>query len=126
MPNQMIDTITPTHQQLVWLNKNSQKKIAANSKRASNGALIVQQTQLVAGLPVIVGTLDGWMTRVDFEALQVHNHTTLTAFTIKVNDDELDVIWDNTGDAPITGDDLFTVVGGSDTLTNVTLKFLTV
>lgn len=121
----MIDTIEPEIQQLVWLNKNTQRKVFANSKRASNGALIIQQTTVVAGLPVIVGTLTGWMTRLDFEALQNHNSTTLGPFTLKINDDELDVIWDNTGDA-VTGDDLFTVVGGCDTLTNVTLKFLTV
>lgn len=123
---QSIGAITPTIQQLVWLNKNNQKKIFANSKRASNGALIVQQTAVVAGLSVIVGTLDGWMTRLDFEALQAHNETTLTAFTLTLNDDVMNVIWDNTGDAAVTGDDLFTVVGGCDTLTNVTLKFLTV
>lgn len=125
MANQEIGTIIPTHQQLVWLNKNTQKKVFANTKRASNGSLIVQQTVIVAGIPVTVGTLDGWMTRADFEALQAHNTTTLTPFVLKINSDTLNVIWDNTGD-PIAGDDLYTVVGGCDTLTNVTLKFLTV
>lgn len=125
MANQEIGPIIPEHQQLIWLNKNTQKKVFANAKRASNGALIVQQTAIVAGIPVTVGTLDGWMTRVDFEALQAHNESTLSPFTLKINGDVMQVIWDNTGD-PITGDDLYPVVGGSDTLTNVTLKFLTV
>jgi hypothetical protein len=123
--NQEIGSIIPQHQQLIWINKNTQKKVFANTKRASNGALIVQQTAIVAGIPVTVGTLDGWMTRLDFEALQAHNESTLTPFTLKINDDTMQVIWDNTGDA-ITGDDLYPIVGGSDTLTNVILKFLTV
>lgn len=123
---QMIDTIELTNKQLIWLNKNVQKKVFANFKRASNGAAIIQQTPIVAGIPVTVGTLDGWMTRANYEALQAHNDTTLTEFDIVINGDTLSVVWDNTGDAAITGDDLFPVVGGCDTLTNVTLKFLTV
>lgn len=125
MALQEIDTIIPEHQQLVWVNKNTQRKVVANTKRACNGALIVQQTPLVAGLPIVIGTLEGWMTRVDFEALQAHNATVFDSFTLKINDDIFDVIWDNTGDA-ITGEDLYPVVGGYHTLTNVTLRFLTV
>lgn len=123
---QVIDTLEPHYQQLIWTNKNTQKKVFANFKRASNGAPIIQQTPIVAGIPVTVSTLDGWMTRADYEALQVHNDTTLTPFDLVINDDTLSVVWDNTGDAAITGDDLFPVAGGCDTLTNVTLKFLTV
>ena len=123
---QSIDTIVPTHQQLLWLNKNDQRTVYANSKRANNGALIVQQTRIVAGIPVQIGTLDGWMTRTDYENLQAHNNDTLTDFTLTINNDVLQVIWDNTSEAPISGEDLFPVVGGCDTLTNVTLRFLTV
>lgn len=126
MALQEIATIIPEIQQLVWLNKNAQKKVAANSKRASNGALIYQSTSIVAGLSVQVGTLTGWMTRADFEALQTHSNTVSTAFTLKLNDDTMSVIWDNTGDAAVTGDDLYAQVGGHDYLTNVILKFLTV
>lgn len=125
MAVQQIDTIVPVIKQLVWLNKNNQRTVVANSRRASNGALMVQQSVIVAGLSVIVGTLDGWMARSDYEALVAHNATTLTPFVITINDDVMNVIWDNTGDA-ITGDDLFTRVGGDATLTNVTLRFLTV
>lgn len=122
---QQIDNITLTHQQLVWLNRNQQKKVVANSKRASNGALILQQTSLVAGLPVVIGTLDGWMTRANFEALVTHNETNLEPFTLTMGDDVMSVIWDNTGVA-IEGEDLYTQSSGCDTLTNVTLRFLTV
>lgn len=122
---QSIDNIIPSIQQLVWLNKNNQKHVLASTKRASNGALIVQQVVIPSGLPIEVGTLDGWMKRVDFDALVEHNKTTLTDFTLTLGDDVMQVIWDNTSVA-IAGEDLYTQSNGSDTLTNVTLKFLTV
>lgn len=122
---QSIDTITPEIQQLIWLNKNNQKRVLANTKRASNGALMVQQVVIPSGLPIEVGTLDGWMKRVDFDALCVHNATTFSAFTLTLGADIMQVIWDNTSVA-IAGDDLYTQSNGSDTLTNVVLKFLTV
>lgn len=123
---QLIDTINPKYKQLIWTNKNQQKLVFANSRRANNGALILQRTPVVAGIPVTIGTLDGWMDRADFTALQAHSNTVLTPFTVVINSDTLNVVWDHTGDAPVQGEDLFPVVGGCDTLTNVTLKFLTV
>lgn len=126
MANQEIDTIIPEIQQLVWVNKNSQQKVFANSKRSSSGALIVQQTIVAAGIPVEVSSLDGWMKKADFDALRTHNANTLTPFVLKLNSDTLNVIWDNTNGPAITGDDLFTQIGGHAYLTNVTLKFLTV
>lgn len=126
MALQQIDTIEPSYQQLIWLNKNNMKRVAANIKRASNGAAIVQQTAISDGLPVIVGTADGWMTRADFNALVAHSEITVAPFTIKINGDTLTVIWDHTGDAAVTGEDLWPVAGGCDTLTNVTLRFFTV
>lgn len=121
-----IDTITPTIQQLVWLNVNAQQKILASSKRASNGALMVQQVKIPSGHPIELGTLDGWMTRADFEALRTHNETTLTEFTLTLNTKTFQVIWDNTGGVAIAGEDLYTQSDGGETLTNVVLKFLTV
>ena len=122
---QSIDNIVPEVQQLVWLNKNNQKRVLASTKRASNGALIVQQVLIPSGMPIEIGTLDGWMTRADFDALCDHNATVLTEFTLTLGDDVMQVIWDNTNVA-IAGDDLYTQSNGSDTLTNVIMKFLTV
>lgn len=123
---QQIDTITPAIQQLVWLNQNSQRKVLATSKRASNGALIVQQTKIPSGHPIELGTLDGWMKRVDFEALQTHNENTLTEFTLTLGSNSFQVIWDNVSGDPIVGEDLYRQSYGNEYLTNVVLKFLTV
>jgi len=124
---QQIDTITPTStQQLVWLNRNRVKKILASSKRASNGALIIQQTKIPSGYSIEVGTLDAWMSRDDFTALKNHNDITLGEFTLTLGDDVMQVIWDNTGDIAIVGDDLYTLADGDLTLTNVVMRFLTV
>ncbi|AUR86178.1 hypothetical protein NVP1083O_32 [Vibrio phage 1.083.O._10N.286.52.B9] len=122
---QSIDTISPTIQQLVWLNKSKIKRVFASTKRASNGALIVQQVLIPSGLPIEIGTLDGWMTKADFESLVNHNMTKLTEFTITMGDLTFEVIWDNTSVA-IVGDDLYAESNGCDTLTNVVMKFLTV
>jgi len=123
---QQIDTITPAIQQLVWLNRNDQKKVLANSQRASNGALIVQQTKIPVGHSMQIGTLDGWMTRADFESLRTHNETNLGEFTLTLNNDTFQVMWDNVSGTPIVGDDLYVQSDGGDYLTNVVLKFLTV
>ncbi|QQX78516.1 hypothetical protein JK628_13085 [Shewanella sp. KX20019] len=122
---QVIDTIQPKLQQLIWLNRNNQKKVLANSKRASNGALIVNQTLIPSGLPIELGTKDSGLDRADFEALQQHNATVLTAFTLKLDNETMQVIWDNSGDA-VSGIDLFDQVNGYDLVTNVVLRFLTV
>ncbi|AUR84189.1 hypothetical protein NVP1050O_20 [Vibrio phage 1.050.O._10N.286.48.A6] len=123
---QKIDTIVPKTQQLIWLNRNRMTKVLASSKRASNGALIVQQVKIPVGHAIEVGTLDGWMTRADFEALRTHNETTLSDFTLTLGSDVMQVIWDNTSGIAIAGDDLYTLADGDETLTNVTMKFLTV
>lgn len=124
---QKIDTIIPKIQQLLWLNRNNQPRVLANQKRASNGALIVQQVKIPSGHSIEVGTLDGWMTREDFKALCTHNENNLGEFTLTLNTtDSFQVIWDNTGGVAISGDDLYTLVNGDETLTNVVLKFLTV
>ncbi|AUR84129.1 hypothetical protein NVP1049O_20 [Vibrio phage 1.049.O._10N.286.54.B5] len=123
---QKIDTIVPKTQQLIWLNRNRMTKVLASSKRASNGALIVQQVKIPVGHAIEVGTLDGWMTRADFEALRTHNETTLSDFTLTLGSDVMQVIWDNISGIAIAGDDLYTLADGDETLTNVTMKFLTV
>ncbi|GIU22251.1 hypothetical protein [Shewanella sp. MBTL60-007] len=123
---QIIDTIQPKLQQLIWLNRNSQKKVLANSKRASNGALIVNQTLIPSGLPLLLGTKDSGLDRDDFEALQAHNASVLSPFTLQFGTTSTQVIWDNTGEAAVSGDDLFDQVDGDDLVTNVVLRFLTV
>ena len=123
---QSIDTIVPSNQQLIWLNRNRVVKVLANSKRASSGALVVQQVVIPVGHEISVGTLAGWMTRETFDALKVHNETNLGSFELILGDDVMDVMWDNTGGVAIDGDDLYTIASGDDTLTNVTMKFLTV
>lgn len=126
MALQEIGPIIPADQNLVWLNKNTIKTVAANSRRASNGALIYQQTPLVSGIPILIGTLGGWLPRSEYEALRNHSQNTTAPFVVKINGDTLNVIWDHTGDAAVTGDDLFTQAGGYSLVTNVTLRFLTV
>lgn len=123
---QRIDTIIPVYQQLIWLNRDQIKRVQASSKRACNGALIVQQTVIPSGFDIQIGTTDGWMMRTDFDALKQHNATNLEPFELVMGDDTFSVIWDNTADLAISGSDLYTSSNGHDTLTNVTMKFITV
>lgn len=123
---QTIGTVTPSIQQLIWLNRNDIKRVLANKRYASNGAIIVQQVVVDVGLPIEVGTSSGWMTRADFEALRTHNRTVLDSFTLTLGSDIFTVIWDNTSGSAITGQDLWDNTAGDITLTNVVMKFLTV
>ncbi|QYK07566.1 hypothetical protein [Shewanella mangrovisoli] len=111
---------------LLWLNRNNQVRVAANIKRALNGAPQVQQTIIPAGHAMELGTKSGWIARSEFEQLQAHAASTLTAFTLAYEGTDYNVVWDNTQGAPITGEDVFDEVAGYPQLTNVTLKFLTV
>lgn len=122
---QRIDTITPTQQNLLWLNRNNQQRVVASQTRAGNGALIVEQSVIPSGLPIVIGTKSGGMTRSDFAALQAHNASTLTPFELALGSNTWQVIWDNTSDAAISGDDIFDEVDGFGLITNVQLKFLT-
>ena len=119
-----IDTISISSD-LLWLNRNAVPRIAANMKRALNGAPHVQQTIIPSGLTMELGTKDGWMSRVEFEQLQAHAASTLSAFKLVHDGTQFDVIWDNTQGSPLAGDDVFDEIGGFEQLTNVTLKFLT-
>lgn len=121
-----IDNIDPQISQLLWLNRNEQAPFISNVKRGSNGALLVNQTPITVGQPILIGTGEGWMHRSDFEALQTHNLTTTTAFTVELHGKTWQVIWDNTSGAAITGDDLWADINGHPLLTNVVMKFLTV
>jgi len=119
-----IDTIAISGD-LLWLNRNEKVRVAANLKRALNGAPQVQQTAIPAGHAMTLGTKDGWIARSEFEQLQAHAASTLTAFTLAHEGTNYNVIWDNTQGASITGEDVFDEVAGYPQLTNVTLKFLT-
>ncbi|PKH62587.1 hypothetical protein CXF83_14945 [Shewanella sp. Choline-02u-19] len=109
----------------MWLNRNTQKKVLANSKRASNGALIINQVIIPSGYSVVLGTKASGLDRADYQLLQQHNANVLTEFTLKLDGEVMQVIWDNTGNA-VSGEDLFDQVGGYDLVTNVVLRFLTV
>lgn len=119
-----IDTIAISGD-LLWLNRNEKVRVAANLKRALNGAPQVQQTAIPAGHAMTLGTKDGWIARSEFERLQAHAASTLTAFTLAHEGTDYNVIWDNTQSSPIAGEDVFDEVAGYPQLTNVTLKFLT-
>jgi hypothetical protein len=116
-----IDLEEPLH----WLNRNNTQRVAANMKRALNGAPHIQQTVIPAGIALELGTKSGWMHRLDFNALQVHAASTLTAFTINHDGNVIYVVWDNTQANVITGDDLDDEFGEYPLLTNVVLRFLT-
>ena len=75
---------------------------------------------------MLLGTKDSGLDRDDFEALQIHNASVLLPFTLQLGTTSMQVIWDNTGEAAISGDDLFDQVDGDDLVTNVVLRFLTV
>lgn len=110
---------------LLWLNRDNTPRVAANMKRALNGAPLVQQTIIPAGIAMELGTKSGWMLRTEFEQLKVHAAITVAAFTLAYEGTSYNVVWDNTAGSPITGEDLFDEVGGFEKLTNVVLKFLT-
>ncbi|UCX03574.1 hypothetical protein [Shewanella glacialimarina] len=116
-----IDLEEPLH----WLNRNNTQRVAANMKRALNGAPHIQQTVIPAGIALELGTKSGWMHRLDFNALQAHAASTLTAFTINHDGNVIYVVWDNTQANVITGDDLDDEFGEYPLLTNVVLRFLT-
>jgi hypothetical protein len=118
-----IDSITLS-EPLLWLNRNNTPRVAANMKRALNGAPLVQQTAIQAGITMELGTQNGWLSRSEFEQLQTHAATMLTNFTLQYEGTSYNVIWDNTAGAAVGGVDLFDQVGGFDQLTNVVLKFL--
>lgn len=121
-----IDDIEPQISQLLWLNRNEQAPFISNVKRGSNGALLVNQTPVTVGQPILIGTSDGWMYRSDFEAIQEHNRTITAAFAVELHGKTWQVIWDNTSGPAITGADLYDDIHGYQLLTNVVMKFLTV
>jgi hypothetical protein len=120
----IIDSITLS-EPLLWLNRNSTPRVAANMKRALNGAPLVQQTIIPAGIAMELGTKNSWLARSEFEQLQAHAAITLSAFTLSHEGISYNVIWDNTAGSPVMGEDLFDQVDGFEQLTNVILKFIT-
>ena len=116
-----IDLEEPLH----WLNRNNTQRVSANMKRALNGVPHIQQTVIPAGIALELGTKGGWMHRLDFNALQAHAASTLTAFTINHDGNDINVVWDNTQASVITGDDLDDEYGEYPLLTNVVLRFIT-
>jgi hypothetical protein len=124
MFNTTIDTIVLT-EPLLWLNRNNTQRVAANMKRALNGAPHIQQTIIPAGITLELGSKNSWMPRSEFEQLQAHAATTLTEFTINHDDSVINVMWDNTQSNVITADDVDDELGAYPLLTNVVLRFIT-
>jgi hypothetical protein len=124
MFNTTIDTIVLT-EPLLWLNRNNTQRVAANMKRALNGAPHIQQTVIPAGITLELGSKNSWMPRSEFEQLQTHAANTLTEFTINHDGTVINVMWDNTQSNVITADDVDEELGAYPLLTNVVLRFLT-
>ena len=124
MYNTTIGTIVLTDP-LHWLNRNSTKRVAANMKRALNGAPHIQQTVIPAGIALELGSKGGWMPRTEFAQLQAHAASTLTEFVINHDGQAINVVWDNTSANAITADDVDEELGAYPLLTNVVLRFLT-
>jgi hypothetical protein len=124
MFNTTIDTIVLT-EPLLWLNRNNTQRVAANMKRALNGAPHIQQTVIPAGITLELGSKNSWMPRSEFEQLQAHAAATLTEFTINHDGTVINVMWDNTQSNVITADDVDDELGAYPLLTNVVLRFIT-
>jgi hypothetical protein len=124
MFNTTIDTIVLT-EPLLWLNRNNTQRVAANMKRALNGAPHIQQTVIPAGITLELGSKNSWMRRSEFEQLQAHAATKLTEFTINHDGTDINVMWDNTQSNVITADDVDEELGAYPLLTNVVLRFIT-
>jgi hypothetical protein len=124
MFNTTIDTIVLT-EPLLWLNRNNTQRVAANMKRALNGAPHIQQTVIPGGITLELGSKNSWMLRSEFEQLQAHAATTLTEFTITHDGTVINVMWDNTQNSVITAGDVDDELGAYPLLTNVVLRFLT-
>ncbi|WP_351189385.1 hypothetical protein [Shewanella sp. TB4-MNA-CIBAN-0142] len=124
MFNTTIDTIVLT-EPLLWLNRNNTQRVAANMKRALNGAPHIQQTVIPAGITLELGSKSSWMQRSEFELLQAHAATTLTEFTINHDGTDINAMWDNTQSNVITADDVNEELGAYPLLTNVVLRFIT-
>ncbi len=121
----IIDNITPASQQLLWLNRDNEPAVVASKKPAMNGALHVQQTAITIGKKITLGTLESGLDTADFIDLQVHSASNLESFPLQVEGQTIQVMWDHTEGAAVTGEDVFQTIGGSDTKINVTLRFLT-
>ena len=119
-----IDSITLS-EPLLWLNRDKQKRVATSMKRALNGAPHINQAAITAGLSIVLGTSDTWITRTEFEAVQQHSFRTITEFTLVIDSLSFQVIWDHTQGAAVTGTDLFEQFGGNEDLTDATFRFLT-
>lgn len=120
-----IDIITLS-EPLLWLNRDKQKRVATSMIRALNGAPHINQAPIAVGLSIVLGTLDTWITRTEFEQVQQHSFITHTEFTLVIDGQSFQVIWDHSQGAAVTGTDLFKEFGGYNDLTDATFRFLTV
>ncbi|AQS40192.1 hypothetical protein Sps_05123 [Shewanella psychrophila] len=120
-----IDTITLS-EPLLWLNRDKQKRVATSMTRALNGAPHINQVPIAAGLTIVLGTSDTWITRTEFEEVQQHSFLSFIEFTLVIDGQSFQVIWDHSQGAAVTGTNLFEEFGGHEDLTDATFRFLTV
>lgn len=111
--------------QWLWLNRNTMERVKTTVTHALNGAAHIEQAIKLAGVSMQLGTLSGWLSRTEFDHLQLLSEQTLSGFTVSLDGQSYQVVWDHSQGPAVTATDLNDTVGGADTVTGVVLKFLT-
>lgn len=83
---QIDDLVLPTD--LIWTDEFGHDAVAQALTRTEGGALIVEETALIAGQPItLTGGRDaGWITREDLIALRALADDPLATYTLELND----------------------------------------
>lgn len=95
---------------------------------SGSGALIVEQAQMQAGMPIVLDSGEHWVKKSILDALLAHAKLGKTSFNITLPDSSSHtVMWDYS-DKPISAQPLVreTYQSSNSYLVNVQLKFLTV
>lgn len=111
--------------QWLLLNRNNLERVKTTVSMALNGAAHIEQAKKLAGVALQVGTLAGWLSRAEFKQLQTLSTEVLGVFTLTLDGQSYQVVWDHSQGPAVTATDLVETVGGADTVTAVVLKFLT-
>lgn len=86
--------ITLASQQLphaVWVNEYNYVGVAEHSERALNGAAHIEKTLIPNGQPITI--ISEMESAAVFSALLHHARNTLSAFTINIKNQPLEVVW---------------------------------
>lgn len=111
--------------QWMLLNRNNIERVKTSLTMALNGAVHIEQGKKLAGVSLLVGTLQGWLSRAEFSQLQALSFENCDAFSLELDGQLYSVVWDHSQGPAVSGVDLVDTVGGSLMLTAVVLKFLT-